>query len=139
METDKSVIYAKDLFEYCDIKKPNQMVFDQLVEIFAKFSEEIVKKCLKEILWKCSTPNGQIAGQIPKLEEIEKILNRENVVERIMYHNKEKSEMDKPDKGFIHIYKESLKLHHRKKSGLITEAEWLKLTDKLCDVRGGNT
>jgi hypothetical protein len=66
-------------------------------------------------------------------------LNRENVVERIMFHNKEKSVMDKPNKGFIHIYNESLKLHQRKKSGLITEAEWMKLTDKLCEVRGGNT
>ena len=74
METDRAVVYARDLFEYCDIKKPNQMVFDQLVELFAKYDEKIVKNKYKDLLWKCSTPNGQIAGQIPRLEDIELLL-----------------------------------------------------------------
>lgn len=132
METERAVVFARDLFEYCDIKKPNQMVFDQLVEIFVKYDEGIVKGKYKDLLWKCSTPNGQIAGQIPKLEEIESILTKERISENKLYH-REVKESYKPTKGFIHIYNESLKLHELKKSGKISEDEWRNKTYELCE------
>ena len=132
METDRAVFFSRDLFEYCDIKKPNQMVFDQLVELFAKYDEKIVKKKYKDLMWKCTTPNGQIAGQIPKLEEIESILSSERISESLTYH-RETKEYSKPTKGFKHIYKESLKLHHLRKSGEISEEEWEERTHDLCE------
>ena len=133
MQTERAVIYSRDLFEYCDIKKPNQMVFDQLVELFAKYDEDTLKSVYKDLLWKCATPNGQIAGQIPKLSEIEAVLSRKKINDSLVYH-REVKETSIPTKGFIHIYEESLKLHKQKKAGKITHSEWDLKTKELCEV-----
>ena len=70
--------YINDLFETLEMKGNNQLLFNEFCQLLMKYSLETVKKSWKEIVFSCDLPNGQIAGRLPKMQMIEKILFNTN-------------------------------------------------------------
>tara|TARA_Y100000310_G_scaffold117755_1_gene116482 strand:+ start:363 stop:764 length:402 start_codon:yes stop_codon:yes gene_type:complete len=85
--------YVNDLFELLEIKGSNQKLFDEFCKLLMRFSEKAVKEAWKEITFSCNLPNGQLAGTIPKLEIIEKILRSKSMITFNESHHKNKKEI----------------------------------------------
>ena len=66
--------YINDLFDTLEIKGNNQLLFNQFCSILMKYSLETIKKSWSEIFNSCDLPNGQLAGRLPKMQIIERIL-----------------------------------------------------------------
>tara|TARA_R100000655_G_scaffold109928_1_gene166392 strand:- start:1752 stop:2168 length:417 start_codon:yes stop_codon:yes gene_type:complete len=110
--------YVNDLFETLDIKGNNQLLFNQLCSLLMKHSLETVKKSWKEIVFSCELPNGQMAGRLPKMQIIERILFNNIYAESIKEHNEIKKE--EVPKGLINnLWKWGIQL----RDGEITEKE----------------
>lgn len=84
--------YVNDLFETLDIKGNNQLLFNQLCSLLIKYSLETVKKSWKEIVFSCELPNGQMAGRLPKMQIIERILFNNRMDKVNIEHEKIKKE-----------------------------------------------
>ena len=110
--------YINDLFETLEIKGNNQLLFNEVCQLLMRHSLETIKKSWKEIVFSCDLPNGQIAGRLPKMQIIEKILfnNRMDKVE--VEHKKTKNEIAPP--GIINKLWDWGKEYH---DGKITKRE----------------
>ena len=88
--------YINDLFETLEIKGNNQLLFNEVCQLLMRHNLGTIKKSWKEIVFSCDLPNGQIAGRLPKMQIIEKILfnNRMDKVE--IEHKKTKNEIAPP-------------------------------------------
>ena len=88
--------YINDLFETLEMKGNNQLLFNEFCQLLMKYSLETVKKSWKEIVFSCDLPNGQIAGRLPKMQMIEKILFN-NRMDNVDYkHQQTKTEIAPP-------------------------------------------
>lgn len=82
--------YINDLFLTLEIRGDNQHLFNQLIKLLMRYSKEIIKESWKEIVYSCPLPNGQMAGQIPKLEIFEQILQQKNIEQVQKQHKLDK-------------------------------------------------
>jgi len=94
--SQEASFYINDLFETLEIKGNNQLLFNQFCSLLMKYSLDTIKNSWQEIVFACDLPNGQIAGRLPKMQIIEKILlnNRMNKIDR--EHLKTKQEASPP-------------------------------------------
>ena len=72
--SQEASFFVNDLFDTLDIKGNNQLLFNQFCSLLMKFDKETIKKAWKDIVYSCEPPNGQMAGRLPKMFVIEKIL-----------------------------------------------------------------
>jgi len=72
--SQEASFFVNDLFDTLDIKGNNQLLFNQFCSLLMKFDKETIKKGWKDIVYSCEPPNGQMAGRLPKMFIIEKIL-----------------------------------------------------------------
>ena len=91
--SQKAEFYINDLFELLELKGNNQKMFDQLAKLLMRYPESIIKEAWKEVIYSCNLPNGQLAGTLPKLEIIEKILRSKNINKFELQHKKNKKEI----------------------------------------------
>lgn len=91
--SEKAEHYVNDLYELLEIKGKNQTMFNELCKLLMRFSEKAVNESWKEIVFSCNLPNGQLAGMIPKLEIIEKILRSKSMITFNENHQKNKKEI----------------------------------------------
>ena len=113
--------YINDLFETLEIKGNNQLLFNQFCSVLMKYSVNTIRNAWPEIFNACDLPNGQLAGRLPKMQIIEKILfnNRMDKVEET--HLKTKKEI--APAGVINKLWDWGKEYH---AGKITKAELAK-------------
>ena len=71
--------YVNDLFEFLEIKGENQKLFNEFCSLLIRYPENIIKESWKEIVFNCDLPNGQLAGTMPKLQVVDRILRSKNV------------------------------------------------------------
>ena len=82
--------YINDLFLTLEIKGDNQQLFNELIKLLTRYSEQVIKDSWKQVLYSCSLPNGQLAGQIPKLEVIEQLFQQKNIYQVAQQHKLDK-------------------------------------------------
>ena len=72
--SQEASFFVNDLFDTLDIKGNNQLLFNQFCGLLIKFDKETIRRGWKDVVYSCDPPNGQMAGRLPKLYIIEKIL-----------------------------------------------------------------
>ncbi len=85
--------YVNDLFEFLEIKGENQKLFNEFCSLLIRYPENIIKESWKEIVFNCDLPNGQLAGTMPKLQVVDRILRSKNVNRFEEEHYKHKKEI----------------------------------------------
>jgi|TARA_B100000073_G_C23389492_1_gene434504 hypothetical protein len=110
--------YVNDLFETLDIKGNNQLLFNQLCSLLMKHNLETIKRSWREIVFSCELPNGQMAGRIPKMQIIDRILFNNVYNESITKHNAIKKQ-EIPEGLISNLWKWGIQL----RDGEITEKE----------------
>jgi hypothetical protein len=88
--SQEASFYVNDLFELLEIKGNNQLLFNQFCSLLMKFDKETIKKAWKDIVYSCEVPNGQMAGRLPKMFVIEKILMSNRIEKWNVEHKKNK-------------------------------------------------
>ena len=63
--------YINDLLTTLEIRGENSQIFDELTRLLMRYSEEVIRASWKQVLYSCSLPNGQTAGRLPRLGELE--------------------------------------------------------------------
>ena len=91
--SDKAEHYVNDLYELLEIKGKNQKMFNELCKLLMRFSEKAVKESWQLIVFSCSLPNGQLAGKLPTLQLMEKILRSKSMITFNESHHKNKKEI----------------------------------------------
>jgi len=118
--------YINDLFLTLEIKGDNQQLFNELIKLLMRYSEQIIKDSWKQVLYSCSLPNGQIAGQIPKLEIMEQIFQQKNMYAVVQQHKINKQPPQKEGQ-ILKLWDIVLEYHQ----GIITERELEKKVEAL--------
>ena len=90
--------YINDLFDTLEIKGNNQLLFNQFCSILMKYSLETIKKSWSEIFNSCDLPNGQLAGRLPKMQIIERILMANRIEKFDKKHIKNNSKVVNEEK-----------------------------------------
>ena len=90
-----------------------------------KYSLETIKKSWAEIFSSCDLPNGQMAGRLPKMQIIERILFNNRMVNTRIEHQETKKEIA-PAGTINSLYKLGMEYHE----GKITKQELEKRIDK---------
>ena len=88
--------YINDLFETLEIKGNNQLLFNEVCQLLMRHNLETIKKSWKEIVFSCDLPNGQMAGRLPKMQIIEKILFNNRMEKVEVEHKETKKEIAPP-------------------------------------------
>jgi len=116
--SQQAEFYVNDLFEMLDIKGNNQSLFNEFCQLLMKYSVETIKKSWKDVVFSCDLPNGQMAGRLPKMKEVQKILLSNRIENHQFEHNKAKKQ-NEPDGLVSKLWEWGLQL----RDGLITEQE----------------
>ncbi len=74
ISTQEASLRVDDLFEFLNIKNQRSL-YNELINLITKYSLDTIKAGWVDIMHECSTPNGQLSGQIPKLGRIRAILD----------------------------------------------------------------
>lgn len=90
--SQQAEFYVNDLFDTLEIKGNNQLLFNQFCGLLIKFTPEAIQKSWKDIVYSCEPPNGQMAGRLPKLHIIEKILLNNRIDNFNIEHSQRKKE-----------------------------------------------
>ena len=90
--SQEASFYVNDLFDTLDIKGNNQLLFNQMCALLMRFSVGTIKESWKDIVYSCEPPNGQMAGRLPKMYVIEKILMNNRINSFTTEHKKTKEE-----------------------------------------------
>ena len=70
-------LYADDLLEWVGIpRNENEKLWEELSRLFGQYSKEEISSVYEDIMFKCQTPNGQMRGTLPLLQDIKEILRR---------------------------------------------------------------
>tara|TARA_R100001086_G_scaffold24426_5_gene11528 strand:+ start:2764 stop:3174 length:411 start_codon:yes stop_codon:yes gene_type:complete len=116
--SEQAEFYVNDLFDYLEIKGNNQSLFNEFCKLLMKYSEDTVKKSWNDIIYSCELPNGQMAGRLPKMREIQNILFNNRVEKSEKEHNNLKKQ-NSPDGLVTMLFKWGVDLQ----KGKITEKE----------------
>tara|TARA_R110000744_G_scaffold84100_4_gene164699 strand:- start:8 stop:430 length:423 start_codon:yes stop_codon:yes gene_type:complete len=116
--SQQAEFYLNDLFEMLDIKGNNQSLFNEFCQLLMKYSVETIKKSWKDVVFSCDLPNGQMAGRLPKMKEVQKILLSNRMENHQFEHNNSKRQ-NEPDGLVSKLWDWGLQL----RDGLITEQE----------------
>ena len=88
--------YINDLFETLEMKGNNQLLFNEFCQLLMSHNLETIKKSWKDIVFSCDLPNGQMAGRLPKMQIIEKILFNNRMEKVDAEHKETKKEIATP-------------------------------------------
>ena len=88
--------YINDLFDTLEIKGNNQLLFNEFCNVLMKYSLGTIKKSWSEIFNSCDLPNGQMAGRLPKMQIIDRILFNNRMVDVKTEHRETKKEIAPP-------------------------------------------
>ena len=88
--------YINDLFDTLEIKGNNQLLFNEFCNVLMKYSLGTIKKSWSEIFNSCELPNGQMAGRLPKMQIIDRILFNNRMVDVKIEHQKTKKDIAPP-------------------------------------------
>lgn len=88
--------YINDLFDTLEIKGNNQLLFNEFCNVIMKYSLGTIKKSWSEIFNSCDLPNGQMAGRLPKMQIIDRILFNNRMGDVKTEHQKTKKEIAPP-------------------------------------------
>ena len=110
--------YINDLFDTLEIKGNNQLLFNEVCQLLMRHNLETIKKSWKDIVFSCDLPNGQMAGRLPKMQIIEKILFNNRMVDTKREHQETKKEIA-PIGTINSLYKWGMEYH----DGKITKRE----------------
>tara|TARA_R100000781_G_C4059476_1_gene120496 strand:- start:30 stop:431 length:402 start_codon:yes stop_codon:yes gene_type:complete len=123
--SQEASFYINDLFDTLEIKGNNQLLFNQFCSVLMKYSLETIKKSWAEIFSSCDLPNGQMAGRLPKMQIIERILFNNRMVNTRIEHQETKKEIA-PAGTINSLYKLGMEYHE----GKITKQELEKRIDE---------
>ena len=88
--------YINDLFDTLEMKGDNQLLFNEFCQLLMSHNLETIKKSWKDIVFSCDLPNGQMAGRLPKMQIIEKILFNNRMEKVDAEHKETKKEIAPP-------------------------------------------
>ena len=94
--TQEANHYINDLFDTLEIKGNNQLLFNEFCNVLMKYSLGTIKKSWSEIFNSCELPNGQMAGRLPKMQIIDRILFNNRMVDVKIEHQKTKKDIAPP-------------------------------------------
>ena len=122
-------LYINDLFDTLEIKGNNQLLFNEFCNVLMKYSLETIKKSWSEIFYSCELPNGQMAGRLPKMQIIDRILFNNRMEKQEIEHKQTKKQIA-PEGTISKLWDWGLQYHN----GEITEQE---LDKKIKEYDGG--
>jgi len=88
--------YINDLFDTLEMKGDNQLLFNEFCQLLMSHNLETIKKSWKDIVFSCDLPNGQMAGRLPKMQIIDRILFNNRMEKVDAEHQKTKKEIAPP-------------------------------------------
>ena len=94
--TQEANHYINDLFDTLEIKGNNQLLFNEFCNVLMKYSLGTIKKSWSEIFNSCELPNGQMAGRLPKMQIIDRILFNNRMVDVKIEYQKTKKDIAPP-------------------------------------------
>ena len=101
ISTQEASLRVDDLFEFLAIKG-SRPLYNELIGLVEEYSLDTVKDGWVDIMHECSTPNGQLSGQIPKLGRIRAILDSKQTAINQVYDPVEPLPTNEKDQ--LHIF-----------------------------------
>lgn len=102
ISTQEASSRVDDLFEFLAIKG-SRPLYNELIGLVEEYSLDTIKAGWVDIMHECSTPNGQLSGQIPKLGRIRAILDSKQTAINQVYDPVEPLPTSEKDQLYIFL------------------------------------